>query len=158
MILVYILICFIAALFIREKKDFEHTLAACLACFAATPLFGKKLYGFFMDYELRKIREEKDHRKYLADDQRRIYDELMEGVPQEVQEEIIRLTKEKNIEALSKILSEIREKKVGKAVEIRMEIWHKRERLREEYIEKVKAGKTDEAKAIFKKILELPDD
>jgi hypothetical protein len=158
MLPVYIIICFFVALFIREKNNFEHTFFAWIACFAVTPLFGKKFYVCIMDYDIRKIREEKKHQKYLLDDRRRIYDELMEGVPEDVQEEIDRLTEEKNIEALSVIIGEIQRKKVEKAVEIRMEIWHNRERLREEYIEKVKAGKTDEAKTVFKKILELPDD
>jgi predicted phage gp36 major capsid-like protein len=155
---IYIIICFFTALFIREKRNLEHTFFAWLACFVATPLFGKILYVYIMDYEVNKIRKEKERRKYLADDRRRRYDELMEGVPEDVQEEIARLTKEKNIDALSRIFAEIRKKKVEKAVEIRTEKIRNKQRLREEYVEKVKAGKFDEANAILQAFPDLEED
>jgi hypothetical protein len=62
MLPVYIIICFFVALFIREKNNFEHTFFAWIACFAVTPLFGKKFYVFIMDYDIHKIREEKKRR------------------------------------------------------------------------------------------------
>jgi hypothetical protein len=154
----YIILCFIVALFISEKKNVEHIFFAWLACFSVTPLFGKLLYNCIMEYDIHKIREKKESQKYLAEDRRRRYDELMEGVPEDVQKEIERLTKERNIEALSEIIGEIQRKKVEKAVAIRMEKIRNTERLREEYIEKLKAGKSDEAEAILQALIDLPED
>jgi hypothetical protein len=71
MLPVYIIICFFFALFVREKNNIEHTFFAWLACFAVTPLFGKKLYRYIMDREVKKIREGKKRRNSDAEAIRR---------------------------------------------------------------------------------------
>jgi hypothetical protein len=56
----YILICFIWALVIREKDDFEQTFQAFFATIFVTPVFGKRFYYWFAEHEIDKIRKEKE--------------------------------------------------------------------------------------------------
>jgi hypothetical protein len=59
-LLIYIPICFIWALVIREKDDFENTILAFLSSILGTPIFGKRLYYEFNGYEIDKIRKERE--------------------------------------------------------------------------------------------------
>ena len=69
---IYIVICYIWALCIREKKNFEHLFGAFMCTLIVTPIFGRRLYHWQNEYIIDKAREEKEHKKRLDEDKKKI--------------------------------------------------------------------------------------
>jgi len=63
MSLFYCILCFIWALFIRKKNDFEQLFFAFFSTMIVTPIFGNRLYKWIAEYDIKKIKAEKEYGK-----------------------------------------------------------------------------------------------
>jgi hypothetical protein len=96
-----------------EKRTLEHLIVCFVfcfvACFVVTPLFGKKLYVYIMDYDIRIIREEKKLRKEAKAFEKRKLDRYYQTLVDE--DELWRMIDEIDLDGLEKLGREYGERK-----------------------------------------------
>jgi predicted enzyme involved in methoxymalonyl-ACP biosynthesis len=97
----YILICFIWALAIRVKDDFEQTSIAFMMTVLVSPVFGKRLYYWFEEYDIDIIRKEKERIARLKEEIQ-AYDEYLKIMNMEAESNFLKSLSKKSVPPIRK--------------------------------------------------------